>query len=200
MEYLEIAGRVRACITGRIADSDENLARLCRYAVSAGNGDYLEIGTLFGGSAIAVALAKKEAGLTGKVYCIDPLDGYYIGAINDRGRDISELIDISGYTPSLEILESNADKLGVKLEIIQQKSHPFPKQAKRNYVMAYIDGDHWNDAPLNDWLNVRRIVTKYIVFDNVDRQHPSVSLAVIQAMRSWKLVELENGQAVLENV
>ena len=57
-----------------------------------------------------------------------------------------------------------------------------------------------SDAPLNDWLNVRRIVTKYIVFDNVDRQHPSVSLAVIQAMRSWKLVELENGQAVLENV
>lgn len=47
-----------------------HLANLC-----AVPGDHVEIGTLHGASAIAVALAKKMAGVPGEVYCIDPLDG-----------------------------------------------------------------------------------------------------------------------------
>ena len=202
MDYLEIANRVRAGIIGRIADGNTNLARLCHYTVLAGNGDNLEIGSLFGGSAITVALAKKESGLAGHVVCIDPLNGYYKDTKSDQNKDVGTDIDISGYTPSPELLMRNAESFGVEIEIIQAKSSPFPKRAKRQYVMAYIDGDHWKDAPTNDWNNIKSLVTRFIVFDNYDKKHPAVQIAVERAKcdPNWALVETENSQAVFERI
>ena len=54
-------------LEGYPADNGISLPWACQMAVNAGAGDHLEIGTSWGASAIAVSIAKKAAGLPGKV-------------------------------------------------------------------------------------------------------------------------------------
>ena len=74
---IDIAGRVvkeLATRGGRAADGGISLPFLISMAQQAGDGDHVDIGSLYGASAIGVALMKKELGLKGDVYCIDPYD------------------------------------------------------------------------------------------------------------------------------
>ena len=72
-EAIDIAGRVTNEIGargGRAADGGISLPFLISMAQMAGPGDHVDIGTLYGASAIGVALMKKELEIDGKVYCI----------------------------------------------------------------------------------------------------------------------------------
>ena len=163
-ETLEI---VETYIEGRVCFEQDNLIWLTCAALAAGDGDHLEIGTLYGGSAILIALAKLKAGLKGSVYCVDPLDGYYGGK------------DQSGVRVSPEQVRFNAEMCGVNkwINLIQAYSQPWPKLLdSRTFVSAYIDGDHWNGTPLKDWMSVKDIVSGYVVFDNYDIEHLDVML------------------------
>ena len=77
-----IIEEVEEGIVGRVANKHgdiplDNLDILLKYVLLAGGGNHLEIGTLFGGSAIAVALMKDDVEQTGIIVCVDPLNGYY---------------------------------------------------------------------------------------------------------------------------
>lgn len=166
-----ILNHVKKNINGRIADEQNNTLKVMEYAVLAGDGDHLEIGSLFGGSAICVALAKRYYNLDGKVVCIDPLNGYYL----ERFKYSDDLV--TKMPVDLETFLSNIEMFGVedKIEIIQKNSYPFPNELSGiRFVSTYIDGDHWDDAPMRDWMNVKDITEKYVIFDNYDELHPSV--------------------------
>jgi len=69
-----IVKEVEDNIVGRLANKigDErtnNTEVLLEYVLKSGGGNHLEIGTLFGGSAIAVALLKNYYGQSGIVVC-----------------------------------------------------------------------------------------------------------------------------------
>lgn len=160
-------------------------------------GDHLEIGTLHGASAIAVALAKKRAGVPGEVYCLDPLSGRpdnpYINQTHPNAR------------PELEIVLANAERFGIKLNIIQKKSYPWPKELEaRTFQTAYIDGDHRYPWPKHDWINVRDRTVKYIAFDDYNESwgfyiKKLISL-ILATEASWELVLKHNKLVILGRV
>lgn len=192
----EIIQRVVAGIDGRVAIEAADVNILAWAVARAGDGNHLEIGTLFGGSAIITALVKAELGLKGRVTCLDPLDGYYLGT------PFACPVDPVCTKPiTAERVRKNAEAFGVELEIIAKKSQPFPEELMdRRFVSAYIDGDHWGDGPMLDWLNVKARTDRIVVFDNNDAKHPAVQKAVEEAIKdpAWKLIFLGGISAVLE--
>ena len=169
----EIIREVKDGMLGRMADESSNVSFLLEAVEAAGDGDYLEIGVLHGGSLCAAALLKRRLGHKGKCYGIDPLNGYYIEKCPWRknGLDIESKIPV---TPETVAENLRRFRLEHSVEIIQANSHPLPEAAKRKYAVAYIDGNHWGDGPINDWLNVSPLVTRFVVFDNYDGKHPDV--------------------------
>jgi len=176
---VEIAENVVKNIEGRAADGGISLPFVASMVAAAPDGDHVEIGALFGASAITAALMKKELGHKGKVYCIDPYD------VEERAKyvhastpDVQE--QLSG---NPEILVANAKKFGVEIELIQEYSDPWPKVLEdRTFVTAYVDGDHLGDIPWKDFENLRGKVTDYIAFDNFEEEYPDVVAAVVKAL------------------
>lgn len=123
-----------------------------------GHGDHLEIGTLYGASAIYSALTKQLHDLRGRVFCIDPFDMDLL---------TETIIEKCVMLPTPEIVMDNALEAGVdgRLVIVQAKSDPFPLPCHR-FATAYIDGDHSFEAVKRDWLNVSPLVDKAILFDD----------------------------------
>lgn len=188
----DLLTKVKQRIYGRICAEHSNCNYLAWAIAQAGHGDHLEIGTLHGGSAILAALVKDKFGLNGDIYCIDPLDGYYIGTQFGCPVDWVSRLPV---TP--EAVKSNAEAfgLGERIHITQAKSIPFPEQLQgHTFSSVYIDGDHWGEAPTIDWQNCKDRTNRMIVFDNVDDQHPAVHMAVkiAKADPDWQCV-LEAG-------
>jgi hypothetical protein len=170
--------RVSHKIDGRLSQHRGNVFLMGMTVLMAGCGNHLEIGTLFGGSAIVVVLLKKEMEMTGDVYCIDPLDGYYRDSEYCKSIHLSGVCDpVTGLEISPAVVEMNAREFRVfdRIKLITQKSHPWPIELNGGkFTTAYIDGDHWDGMPLKDWKNVKDRVSRYVVFDNCDESRPDV--------------------------
>lgn len=179
---------------GRIATSPEDCAVLGEAIVAAGRGSHVEIGALFGGTAILAALLKREYDLQGMVYAIDPFTGYY-GA---NRRDLR-----AGMVPTVDIAMRNAEKFGVLEDIlwVPARSDPWPEMPRTNFVSAFIDGWHWGGTPLADLQNTMQRVEKFVVVDNYDRGHRTVVMACRQALAErsdWVPTTIRNCSLVLE--
>jgi hypothetical protein len=175
---LEIAAKVVKEIKGRAADGGISLPFLTAMIEAAPDGDHIDIGSLFGASAITVALMKKELGHKGKVYCIDPYDEKERKTQARVNRIPEELLSASP-----EELMENAKYFDVELELIQKKSYPWPEELKDAvFVTAYIDGDHIGDVPWHDFENLRCRVTNYIGTDNYEEEYADVVNAMWKAM------------------
>jgi hypothetical protein len=172
----EIIRRVKKSMIGRIAVTGNNVTRLLEIVKEAGDGNYLEIGILHGGSLCCVALLKKQLGYKGKCYGIDPLNGYYIERVPSR----THKLDIESWIPVTEdTVNENIRIFGIEneVEIIKAKSDPFPINKDIKFNVAYIDGDHWENGPKKDWDNIKNLVTDYVIFDDYDDRHPAVKMA-----------------------
>jgi len=178
-------------INGRSIIDPHNAGILAQSVANAKHGDHLEIGTLFGASAILVACVKKEFGSGGSVYTVDPLE-YGKLTFTDK---------LTGVMATSEIVIENADKLGVADRIIPitEKSYPWPFESDKTFASGYIDGDHWNGMPMRDWLNMKEKVTYTIAFDDYCIGKTEVIDAVNFAIqdRDWLLVQLSGLTAVL---
>ena len=124
-----------------------------------GHGDHLEIGTLFGGSAIATAMLKVRHGFSGQVFCIDPWDWNLL---------TSTMQEHCVCPPSPEIVMANAQLFGVadRVRVFKGKSNPLPG-FQANFSTAYIDGDHTHKAVSADWYSVFPLVSKAVLFDDL---------------------------------
>lgn len=177
MDVKETIEYVKANMIGRIADEEENTSLMASMTLRHGN--HLEIGTLHGGVAIVVALLKKQNNFSGDVYCIDPLDGYYTGT-----RWACDVDPESGVPVSAKTIKDNAARFCVNLNITQKQSVPFPLFGGV-FSTTYIDGNHWGDFPLIDFINASMVTSDFIIFDNCDEKHPDVMRACDIAEKTW---------------
>lgn len=165
-------------LEGYPADHGISLPWICQMAVNAGAGDHLEIGTSWGASAIAVALAKKAVGLPGKVYCVDP---YPVARdAHMRGNP----------TATISAARRNIKAAEVDVTIIRASSDPFPAQLKdKRFVSAYVDGDHIGDMPYKDLLACAERTQHFIGMDNYEEGYPDVMDAAhkFASLQEWNL-------------
>lgn len=122
---------------------------------------YVEIGTLFGGSACIAGLAGCE------VFCIDPLNGYYSDQSGTPNRPDTE----TGIVPSPEIVRGNWEACGLdqeKLHIFPQLHPPWPEEIDRTFDIGLIDGNHEYQNVLADYNGMRHRV-KYLMFHDIDK-------------------------------
>lgn len=187
-------------LVGRIANKMgdkrfDSVEIIMNYVYKAGGGNHLEIGTLFGGSSIPVAIFKNTLDQEGLVYCIDPLAGYYERGLVDRQSN-------QEVTPATLFKNIEKFKVGNRMMVMQAKSIPFPKFSHIKFSTAYIDGEHKFGVPLQDWNNVKGLVARYVVFDNCDDKHPDVQEAceVADNDPNWKMVYDQGITFVVERV
>ncbi len=168
----DIKGRIGNVVRKQVIN---NVEVVMEYVLRAGGGNHLEIGTLFGGSAIPVALAKKKYDQSGMVVCVDPLNGYY----QDKWPRANMVDKVSKTPVTPTILFQNIDTFGVgdRVMVLRSKSEAIANLVDMQFTTAYIDGDHWEGAPLNDWNLVKDITSRYVIFDNLDEFHIDVMYA-----------------------
>lgn len=181
---------VRGIIHGRSA-SDNTLSAVIGMVVAFTKGDHVETGTFFGASAMIAAMCMGKGR---EVVTIDPMIGFY-----GKGKPDP----ITNIVPTRALVEDNFDRHPAfkKITIVEQPSHPWPKELDgREFTTALIDGDHTYEGCHADWANLNHRVTKYIIFDNVDKNNP----AVVEVFRDaasvidWRPVLLHNGLGVIE--
>ena len=70
------------------------------------------------------------------------------------------------------------------------------------FSTAYIDGSHVNDMPLWDWLLVKNMVSKYVIFDNWSDRFPDVQIACEQANNDpeWRCVYSKGITYIVERI
>jgi len=173
-------------LIGRMAILKGEDELLKKYAALAG--DHVEIGCLWGGTAILAALAKINAGVKGHVYSIDKMSGGYWER-GDPGVDYT--------TPTEERVRRNIERMGVqdRITVIRADSNPLPLPSKVKPVTVLIDGAHSFDGCLRDWENVKRLAPKFVLFhDYGTGKHPGVQAVVDEHVRKdagWELVDQE---------
>lgn len=164
-------GRINAKITGHICMYEDEAELLAKSIYMAGDGDHLEIGSMWGGSAILAALVKKHYKLSGQVMCIEPF----------RDADCSP--GFPGGHATQEIFFKNMKIMGVKnlVSLYYGYSCPFPF-GKCKFASAFVDGDHSGDWPLIDWQNVSQVAST-VIYHDLYPHEPGVMQAV-NAIRS----------------
>lgn len=166
---------------GRIALSDPDI-HLLRQMISMGNGNHVEIGMLWGGSAIIAAEAMKEYKKSGEVYTIDPADTEYW-----KTGDPS----FNGELPTLAKAMANFQDAGFQEDIVLvwDSSDPWPI-SDVDFDTIFIDGDHSRSALLKNiqnatpasWMMIHDYMHGYSDVDSVVND-------LIEASEIWELVD-----------
>lgn len=178
-------------IEGRMCGKPHDWGLLSKMIVWAGGGPHLEIGTLFGGSAILAACTKQAFGLSGSVTCVDPLDSYY-----------GNPVDVQSNTEvTVDTVKKNAEMFDVLdyIEIVPELSFPWPL-GERKFTSAFIDGSHDYDDVLEDWRACAQSVKKVVLFDNYDVVHHGIAQVVKIALEQhpeWTLLHASGVAAIL---
>jgi hypothetical protein len=159
---------------------------LCETVYKSGDGDYIEIGSLHGGSAITAALVKKEFYLEGNIYCVEP-----------NPRNILENAKLFGVEDRIKIIKMNSNELD---GLITTTDSEYVSLGTGKFTCGFIDGDHRPPYPANDWHKIRSSVSKYVLFDDYDKSELGVIQGVVQAMEdtSWQIVHLSNAIVIFE--
>lgn len=172
---------------GRIAICEED-ARALHEVTSLGK-TYVEIGTLFGGSACIAGLAGCE------VFCIDPLDGYYSAKCGEKNR----LDPRTNMVPSVEIVRLNWRTQGLDpkmLHIYTQLHPPWPQEIDRTFDVGFIDGDHEHQSVQADYEGMAPRV-KYLMFHDVNKISVVLTWATAIGSGMWEEYVTENKSIIL---
>jgi predicted O-methyltransferase YrrM len=166
---------------GGIGLTPEDVGVLAQAIVNAGHGDYLELGTLYGGSACLVGHVKEAYGIGGKIFCLDNFhfnpDSYSMAV-----RNIEEF----------GIPSRTTIRVGDTVDV----EEVFCGQS---FNCILIDASHDYASAFKDFLNVASMATKYIVFHDYDAEHLGVVKAVQDAITYGAIpVHVAHHTAVLE--
>jgi len=187
-----IMPEIRSRLKGRLTGLDSDYGLLAQAIFDAGDGDYIEFGSLYGASAVLASLIKNKYNIAGIVMCVDPLDGYY-------GREQDPV------TPDVPVDQAtfwhNVDTFDVKdrIRLSMVKSSDFRNIYDNIYSIGFVDGNHWGTAPLKDIRWMQKNVTSHIVVDNYDYCHQDVVNAVYGSVDSiWTLTHVSGLTAILQ--
>ena len=160
-----------------------NAAEVLMNCVADTDGDYAEIGSAWGGSAVMAAMAMEAAGRPGIVVCVDPF---------------SKESEIKGLDKKLDQFWSTMIHYGIHQRIFAFKQYnpPFPLAAYFHmFSVSLIDGNHYGDSPADDFNELTKRTTEYLLIDNVEIV--DVNYVVEQALETndweeYKTVEYES--------
>ena len=164
-------------LTGRMALCDGDIEILLEVASLCKT--YVEIGTLYGGSAILAGKSGCE------VFCIDPLDGFYSAKHGEPGRPDKA----TGLVPSEEIVRKNWEDSGLdpnKLHIFPQLHPPWPDEIDRTFDAGFIDGDHRLLGVLADYEGMAPRV-KYLMFHDINKVRVMAVYNMALASGDWEV-------------
>ena len=179
---------LRDKLGGQLVQDSRTTALLAQTVRYAGDGDYIEIGSLHGGSAITAALVKKEFNLEGIVYCIEP-----------NPRNILENAKLFKVEDRIKIVKKTSNELK---ELITTTDNMYFSLESKSFSCGFIDGDHRDSHPLDDWYKLRNIISRYIIFDDYDKSEKGVVSAVQNVMHcceEWIPVHLSGALVIFEN-
>jgi hypothetical protein len=162
---------------GRVAliPSDEEII----YEIASLGKTYVEIGTLFGGSAIVAGMAGCE------VFCIDPLDGYYSAKHITKERPDKW----TGLVPSEEIVRENWAAAGLdpkKLHIYTQLHPPWPEEIDRTFDAGLIDGNHQLWHVIEDYKGMAPRVN-YLMFHDIHKAAVRATYNIALESGDWEV-------------
>jgi len=187
----EIIDQVYKNLDGRFANAGNSAHVLLDLIKKAGDGNYLEIGVLHGGSLCAVALYKKKLGHEGKCIGVDPFNGFYY---DKTGK----LTDKSGIPVIEDTVLNNIKKFDLNnIELIKASSPEF--STNNVFAVTYIDGDHSSEGVWKDWNKVKDITTDFVIFHDfgvIKGVTKAVELAISDS--EWSLFSTTNLTAVLQ--
>jgi len=137
-------------------------------------GIYCNLGELFGGSSILMALSIKDSGLDAKVFTVDcDKDGLARAKRNYERHGVSRLItQHMGLTDDWAVRFLND---GVRFEFV------------------FVDADHSFNNTYNDIMNYRELLLPQGVLGFHDTNQDGVNDAIIKAgIHNWELIEWVN--------
>lgn len=153
-EHTMLYWHIRNKIVGRIAIGIQEIAALDylirKYSHLPDEPEYtmVEVGTLFGGSLIAIDMLHTKYGLDKRtIVTIDPLEGYY-----DLTTDPP-----TGMIPSTEILYKNLERFGCNTDrIVSVKDSSYSEATDKlmhdyHVYAVFLDGDHSYEGVKADW-------------------------------------------------
>ena len=179
MNYDNILDLVKSNIHGRVAISDNEARLLCQYASQSKC--WVEIGTLWGGTAALAGLAGAE-----RVYTIDTMNTVF-WTYGDPGVKGVEQAPMAA-----EYVLDNLQRFNVahKTSIIKAPSDPWPLPRDVKPDAILVDGDHTLNGCARDLLNAQQISTRYILVHDFDSKHRGVKIAVENFIKdAWGLVD-----------
>ncbi len=188
-----IIDQVKNNLLGRYADAGGASETLLKVVERAGDGNYLEFGVLHGGSLCAVALYKKAMQQYGVCVGVDLFDGWYL-------KKSGKKIDKSGVPVNLEVVKTNINKFGLEnVKLVQSETLDY--ETDMRFVVAYIDAGHDENECYQDWLKVKDITSKFVVFHDyllID----GVTKACNRAEKDpdWTVFEKRKGVFVLQRI
>ena len=162
-----------ASTNGWCGASGKGLRPLAEMIANFGDGDHVEIGSLFGASAILAAKVKKEYNLEGTIYCIDPMIfDEHEACIRIEGT-VSEKLMLRHQE---QIFKDNVRKWD-NIKFIRARSYPWPFDKDKKFNTAFIDGWHYDDGPLNDAKTMVDVVDQAILLDDTIPEYPDIHKA-----------------------
>jgi len=182
---------IRDEMQGRIAISDAEIELFLN--VVHGQGCYVEVGCLWGGTAILAALV----GDVKKVITIDKAEiGYW--DTGDTGIAGKPMV-------TLRAVLENFAKFGVadRINLVVSKSDPWPLRMDLRPDVVMIDGDHSYEGCLQDWNNVRTITDVVMLHDYQSGRHIGVDRVVDEVIREdteWEITDHIGTLIVVERV
>lgn len=164
------------------------LSEICRTP-----GDHVEVGTLWGASAIIAARAKPPPG---RIYSIDVMQGGYWSE-GDPGCKLRK--------PTARDVLENFMHAGVaeRITLICARSFPLPLSPAILPSTALIDAGHNAGDVRRDWHSLSAITAKFIALHDYGKQHPAVMAVVeteILTNPNWRKYGQENSLLVMERL
>lgn len=186
----EIAQVIKGQIEGRAIFCPHEAGVMAQMIHDARHSDHVEIGTLFGASAILVAMVKTKFNMHGNVYCVDPLEM--------RKVTLDDLNTGTRASSNLVIKNAKHFEVADRIKIVLAHSHPWPL-GDRTFGTGYIDGDHWNGMPHKDWMSLKDRVKYGVIMDDYCHGKPEVHEAVMEAANDpdWIIVHIAGTMAFL---
>lgn len=178
---------------GRLALASEAEAECLAHYASM-EGDYIEIGTLWGGTALIAALSKEDIFASGNVMTIDRMTGGWW-----NGKDPSV-----GRQPTPGDVLSNFAQFHVahRINVVMAESDPWPISDSVVPSVVFIDGDHSYEGAKRDWMNVRTRAECYVIFHDYNSdKHPGVKRVVDEIARkdgNWNCIQTTGTMIVFE--
>ena len=192
---MELCAEIRAGITGRLALMSDAEAQALYDMVAGYNGDHVDIGTLWGATAVLSGLAKVRGKRKGTVYTVDTMRGGYwdygdpgFGHVKPTARAVVENI--------------RAFNLQRRVVPVRAPSFPFPLPGLLP-ATALIDAGHEYERCLRDWESLKPITTGAIAFHDYCKTHPGVVRvvdSVVMKDPNWKLARVVDTLAIFERV